>query len=167
MKTKLVKLTNKYSDALMELLTPSITRWLEPISYPLKDKDKINWLNKMKKQKSFAIIVNNKVTGMIWFENFNRAKRCAEIGLFLGDEYRGKGYAKEAVKKVIGYGFEKLKLEKIVALTNNFNKHSQKLLKKNCFVLTKRIKRDYREKFSGRWCDVLIYEIKNRSKIKK
>jgi [ribosomal protein S5]-alanine N-acetyltransferase len=97
---------------------------------------------------------------MIWLENLNKEKRTGEVGLFLGSGFQGKGYASKALQKMINYGFNKLKLKKIVALTNNFNKNSQDLMQRNGFKLVRKIKKDYREKFSGKWCDVLIYGIK-------
>ena len=159
MNLKLNRLKNKNSDELIKLLTSSIARWLEPIPYPPKTKDKIAWIEKIKKEKSFVIIRKDKITGMIWLENLDKTKRSAEIGFFLGDRYQGKGYASESVKEIINYGFSKLKLRKITALTNNFNKNSQRLLQRNNFKLIRQIKKDYRKKFNGKWCDVLIYEI--------
>jgi hypothetical protein len=49
MNIKLTRLAKKNYKELVKLLTPSITHWLEPIPYPPKTKDKLNWLNKKRK----------------------------------------------------------------------------------------------------------------------
>lgn len=53
-----------------------------------------------------------------------------DIGYGLLPDYRGKGFAFEATQAIYDYGFQELKLEKIVAIVNPDNLGSIKLLEK-------------------------------------
>lgn len=56
------------------------------------------------------------------------------LGYWLDETYWGKGYMTEAVKAVLKYGFEELKLSLITANCYPHNERSQHVLKKNGFV---------------------------------
>lgn len=58
-----------------------------------------------------------------------------ELGYLFAQEFWGKGYATEAAGAALNYGFETLRLEKIIALTDPENLASQKVLEKIGFVL--------------------------------
>lgn len=55
---------------------------------------------------------------------------CVEVGWRLDYPYWGQGYATEAAKAVIAFGFETLELEKIVSFTAIINKRSEAVMKK-------------------------------------
>jgi RimJ/RimL family protein N-acetyltransferase len=54
----------------------------------------------------------------------------AEIGWGLGVEYRGQGYATEAARALMGYGFHSLGLHRIYADTNTDNLASWKIMER-------------------------------------
>jgi ribosomal-protein-alanine N-acetyltransferase len=54
----------------------------------------------------------------------------AEIGWALSMRYRGKGYATEAAKALVEYGFTELKLRRIVAFTERDNVASINVMKR-------------------------------------
>jgi len=54
----------------------------------------------------------------------------ADIGFSLLEQYEGKGYAYEAAKAVLSYGFKMHKLEHIEAITTKGNQRSLHLLRK-------------------------------------
>lgn len=54
----------------------------------------------------------------------------AELGYWISMEYRNKGYASEAVKAIIEYGFTKLNLKRIQAIHNVNNPASGHVLEK-------------------------------------
>ena len=56
--------------------------------------------------------------------------RHAELGYWLGVEYWGKGYATEAAREMLRYGFEKLRLHRIFASHFKHNPASGRVLKK-------------------------------------
>ncbi|PHV13310.1 GNAT family N-acetyltransferase [Chitinimonas sp. BJB300] len=53
---------------------------------------------------------------------------CVEIGWRLAREYWGRGYATEAAKLALEYGFQQLQLDKIVAITTPDNLPSQSVM---------------------------------------
>ena len=55
---------------------------------------------------------------------------AVEIGWRLAHEFWGKGYATEGAKTALRYGFEVLRLEKIVSFTAIQNKRSQNVMEK-------------------------------------
>ena len=77
---------------------------------------------------------NPKLIGTICFWNLNEEENKAEIGYELNPEYQGKGIAKEALTKIIEFGFDILRVEKIEAYTHNKNFASTKLLEKFKFI---------------------------------
>lgn len=54
----------------------------------------------------------------------------AELGYWLGKPYWGKGYATEAAREMVHYGFEELKLHRIFASHFGHNPASGKILRK-------------------------------------
>ena len=53
-----------------------------------------------------------------------------EVGYRLKKKYWGKGYATEGAKYLVNYGFNQLKLSKIIGCTDLQNQNSQKVLMK-------------------------------------
>lgn len=73
--------------------------------------------------------------GTICFWNFSQDRKTAEVGYELLPDYHRKGIMSEALSAVVEYGFNKLGLQKIVAITSRFNENSKKLLLKHHFIL--------------------------------
>ena len=86
----------------------------------------------------FVVILKetNKLIGAIslfhldWYDF-----KAGEVGYTIRKEYRGKGYAPEAVGLLIDYCFKKMKLRKIYADTEPNNIGSQRVLEKLGFKL--------------------------------
>ena len=76
---------------------------------------------------------DSKIIGSICLWNFSKNNKIAEVGYDLDPKFQGKGIMGEALKMIIGYGFEELKLDKIEAFTHKENKSSKRLLEKNGF----------------------------------
>ncbi|EDX86900.1 acetyltransferase, GNAT family [Synechococcus sp. PCC 7335] len=55
---------------------------------------------------------------------------CVEVGWRLDYPYWGYGYASEAAKAALGFGFDTLALEKIVSFTAVVNKRSEAVMRK-------------------------------------
>lgn len=86
---------------------------------------------------TFAIILkeHNQVIGNIGFITMPGSKYCEnelqhEIGFLLGYSYSGNGYMPEACKCLMMYGFEQLKLEKIICTHVIENNNSESVQKK-------------------------------------
>ncbi|MCT4477971.1 GNAT family N-acetyltransferase [Peribacillus frigoritolerans] len=82
------------------------------------------------------------IIGTIGFQEWFHEHKRAELSYALFPNYWGKGYATEAVSKVISYGFKELDLTRIGAIVFIENKASNKLLTKLGFK-KEGILRDY------------------------
>ena len=75
-------------------------------------------------EKQSAVIIGN-----CGFHTWNPQHHRAEIGYALNiDEFKNKGFMKEALEKIIKFGFEEMKLNRIEALIDENNTPSKKLL---------------------------------------
>jgi len=73
------------------------------------------------------------IIGTIGFQEWSTEHKRAEISYALFPESWGKGYALEAVNKVISFGFQEMKLVRIGAIVFTENDASNKLLTKAGF----------------------------------
>ena len=80
----------------------------------------------------------NKMLGTIGVWNVEPEEVAAELGYELLFKEHGKGYMIEAVKGVIKYGFETMKLETIKAVVRDTNLASLNILNKMKFALDRR-----------------------------
>ncbi|MCX8533857.1 GNAT family N-acetyltransferase [Chryseobacterium luquanense] len=72
---------------------------------------------------------SNTIIGNCGFHSWNPQHHRAEVGYALNsDEFKNKGFMKEALQKVIEYGFQELDLNRIEALIDENNTPSKKLL---------------------------------------
>jgi RimJ/RimL family protein N-acetyltransferase len=86
---------------------------------------------------------------------------AVEIGWRLGSQYWGKGYATEAAKAVLDYGFNRLNLKELVSCTVPDNTRSRRVMEKLGMI------RDPNEDFrnpkldpSHRFSKVVLYRVK-------
>jgi len=73
--------------------------------------------------------------GTICYWNFDVENATAEIGYEILPEFQGKGLMTEAIKRVIGYGFEEMKAKTILAFPSSDNERSVAVLKNAGFKL--------------------------------
>lgn len=88
------------------------------------------------KMHQFTIVENSmgKKVGSISIRPFEDGFR-ADVGIWVGIPFHGKGYGAEAVRQVVQYGFDKLQLEKIEAKIFTGNQASRRLFEKAGFQL--------------------------------
>ena len=105
------------------------------LPHPYTEKDAISWIHAeiqgflKKEQYIFAIYLKDKFIGGVGL-HLNKAHRRAELGYWIAEPYWGNGYAGEAVNKIIAFGFETLKLNKIFATHYTSNSASGRVLEK-------------------------------------
>jgi len=107
------------------------------IPFPYSKNDAKFWIDLAHKgidnqtQYIFAIRLakNEKLIGGIDL-GIDRRFNKAELGYWLDEKYWNQGFATEAVKTVIRFGFEKLKLKRIFATHFDFNPASGKVMEK-------------------------------------
>jgi RimJ/RimL family protein N-acetyltransferase len=98
---------------------------------------------------------DGKVIGLV--SMVPRAHHKASIGYALGVKYRGRGYATEAARALMEYGFEVLKYHRIQAETSTANPASYRVMER----LGMRPEGQLREaeQHDGIWIDILYYGI--------
>ena len=104
----------------------------------------------------WAILVkgSNKHIGNIKIDPINYEEKSGEYGILMGDKPNwGKGYAKEASKRIIKYCFEVLKLSKINLGVIEDNVKAVKLYKNIGFEITE-VKKDVGN-YNNKLCNTL------------
>jgi len=81
----------------------------------------------------------------------------AEIGYWVAPEFWNKGYCTEALKEVIRFGFEELKLHKIVARHMIHNLASGRVMQKAGMKLEAFLRQDVFK--NGKFVDMAVYSI--------
>lgn len=71
-----------------------------------------------------------KMVGTCGFTSFNCSNDSAEVGYVINPEYWGKGIATEALRCVLRFGFERLKLHRIEAKFMQENDRSRHVMEK-------------------------------------
>ncbi len=125
---KLRKITIEDTDNILKWKNNENVKKNFCIQEELKREQHLNWLkNKVNKGKVIQFIIEstelNKDVGSVYLRDIDIKNNKAEFGIFIGeDDARNKGIGSKATKKIIEYGFEKLKLHKIYlrVFSNNF-----------------------------------------------
>ena len=86
----------------------------------------------------------------------------AEIGYRLNREYWGCGYASEAARAIVGFGFEQLGLHRIYATCDPENAASVRVLEKCGMRREGHFVEEIRNQRAGTWRDSLYYAILER-----
>lgn len=100
---------------------------------------------------------SQKCVGQIAFYLVDTKNHFAEIEYCIGTDFQRKGYMTEAVKAIIKYGFEKIKLHKIQISTKSFNIPSKRVIEKCGFTYEGTL-RDYFY-FEGEYVDRLYFSM--------
>lgn len=112
---------------------------------------------------NWAITLKNsdKLIGIIGHYRIQPQNYRAEVGYILHPDYHGKGFIPEALKKVIDFGFNEMKLHTIEAVIDPDNSASEKVLQKSGFTKEAHfIENQFHE---GRFLDTIIYSLLNKS----
>ncbi len=113
---------------LAEILTDKEVTYFEPYETFTKEKCIQEAINFSLSDEFFAVVLNNKVIGKIYFSK--RYYGSFELGYTFNKEYQGKGYAYESVKAMINYAFLNCNVRRIFAEINIRNEKSIKLVER-------------------------------------
>ncbi len=135
------------------------------IPHPYKLEDALGFIRfahkQMKKGREYHLGIELKITGqiigMIGMMKISQKHRHAETGYWLGKSYWGKGYAGEALRLMLKFGFEQLKLVRITAGVMHPNLASARMLERVGFKLEGRFRKSFMQ--YGQWLDELRYGI--------
>ena len=73
---------------------------------------------------------DNKMIGTCGFVRFDMENNAAEVGYVISDKYWGCGYAAEAVRRILRFGFDELALQRIFARHIVGNERSGRVMEK-------------------------------------
>ncbi len=112
------------------------------LPHPYTEKDAVYWLNMAHQgfrsghQHIFGIYLKatNEFIGGMGL-HLNHIHENAEVGYWIAEPFWGKGYCSEALRQVLDYGFNQLKLHKIYARHLIGNPASGKVMIKNGMIL--------------------------------
>jgi len=123
----------------------------------LKKGEEIVWGIDLKKEKTLV--------GCISLKKIDWIDRKAEVGYWLGKDWRGRGLMTEALGLVLNFSFEKLKLHRIFAFVFSDNIASQRVLEKMGFKKEGEL-REHKYRF-GKWKDAIVFGILEKEFNKK
>ncbi|MCR5849061.1 MAG: GNAT family N-acetyltransferase [Lachnospiraceae bacterium] len=91
------------------------------------------------KAAQFIILLDGKSVGSVYLRDIDMAEKCAEYGIFIGEESaRGKGAGTKSAKLILEYGFFTLGLDKIFLRVKKDNQGAIKSYEKAGFVFNGR-----------------------------
>lgn len=102
--------------------------------------------------------IQNKLVEVIGLEHFDWIRRSAILGIFIGDEdYRSKGYGREAINLLLEYGFKYLNLHSIRLALIETNERVHNCYLKCGFKDTGKSREDFY--INGKYYDKLYMDI--------
>lgn len=140
---------NAYTDAKLEETTEETRAYIDKMNKGIDENKWIIWAIEHKSSKN--------VIGSISIWNIELQKKSGELGYGIIPEYQGSGLMKEALLRVVAYGFDVMKLQALEAYTEQSNLNSIKLLEKCNFIETDRV--DEEGYFSNRIYHMVVYRL--------
>lgn len=143
-------------DALYELCQDSEMK-KNGISYFDSKEECLDLIRAWEKEPGFRAIISkesNELVGFISLGDMNRYEGYYELEYGIGAKFRKKGYATQAVKCMLEYGFGGLNASAIAAWVRSHNDSSVHVLEKCSFTLEGRLRKHARDK-----SDTLCYSI--------
>ncbi len=160
---------NDANEILFLRSDPKVLSYLDKV--PAKSIDEVvDWINLVKKNKEendgilwgIALKDDEKIIGTICYWRMEKTHYRAEIGYTLHPLQQGKGIMDEAMKAVLQYGFETMKLHSVEANVNPANNASIKLLERNGFIREAYFRENYY--YNGHFLDSAIYSLLTTSR---
>jgi len=116
---------------------------------------------KIKKKSGYDLVIvlkeTNQFIGTCGLTTVDKENKKAELGYWIGKPFWGQGFASEATKLLLDFGFNKMKLHRIYARVFAPNKASVNVLEKCGFKLEGRLRQDHFR--NGKWLDHFMYGI--------
>ena len=167
---KLESLSEKNTSAIYRYLNHRILLETYPISFPYSLQQARVYVEEeiqsreIGKRFAFAIILENEFTGVCALYDVNQTKKKAKLYYWVAVEFWNRGIATEAVRKLLVFAREKLKLESIETGVLQSNIGSIRVLEKNGFEIVKELvnTKEYHSKFKGKKILEMSLYIKNK-----
>jgi RimJ/RimL family protein N-acetyltransferase len=158
----------KDADQLLDLVTMNRTRisnYLPKTAKAIYDKRSAKVyirekLRNAKELREFCFLIEDqaekKLCGAVFLKNFEWSVPKCELGYFIDKNEEGKGITTGALKEIITYCFENLKLNKLFLRTAIDNIGSKKVAEKNGFIEEGILRKDFMTE-RGELIDVVYY----------
>lgn len=166
------KISSKDAETLFKYWSdPEVTKYLNVTTFKNIEQafSLIRLLNGLYRKKEgirWGIVTkkDNEIIGTCGFNNWIKKSSRGEIGYELGRKYWGKGYATEAVREILKYGFKNMNLNRIEAFTVPQASASINLLEKLGFKKEGML-REYGY-WNGKYWDENVYSLLKKDYIK-
>ena len=119
--------------------------------------DSLNAVRCRENDRGFKVIADGKDSifiGFISLSDMGRYNGYMELEYAVAAEYRNNGYASQAVKSILDYGFKEMHLSAVAAWVRSHNKASARVLEKCSFTFEGRLRKHARDK-----SDTLCYSV--------
>lgn len=146
----------RYIDRPSMQTIEEIFELIERIEHGIINNEAIGWAITLKGKK--------KLVGSIGFHRVEKTHYRAEVGYILSPHLWNNGIMSEALKAVLEYGFNRMKLHSIEAHVNPSNNASINLLSKFNFKREGYFKENFY--FDGRFRDTAVYSLLRKQSIK-
>jgi len=139
----------RYIDRPRPKSLEDITQLVEKIDAMIDGDNGISWAITLKGEP--------RLIGHISFHVLKKENYRAEVGYMLHPHHYRKGIMTEALRAVLNYGFETMRLHSVEAIVNPENEASISLLQQNNFVREAYFKEDFF--WQGKFLDSAIYSL--------
>ena len=139
----------KYIDRQPAKSVEEAVQFIEMIDTNLANNEGVNW--------AIALKDSPTLIGNICFWQLQKENCRAEIGYVLHPKHQRKGIMHEAMKAVLDYGFNTMKLHSVEANVNPENLASIRLLERNGFIREGYFKENYF--YEGKFLDSAVYSL--------
>jgi [ribosomal protein S5]-alanine N-acetyltransferase len=141
----------------------TISRFIPSIPFPYTTDNARRWVNCSLRlarndsacQLGIELTSEVGIIGMMGIKNINRVDRNGELEYWIGREYRGRSYTSEAMKLMLRFAFNDLRLHRVYAIVVSSNIPSVKLLERFKFK-REAVWRDA-SRINKSWHDVYSY----------
>jgi len=144
--------TMKYVPRPIAQQKQDVLELIERTNLGIDANQSINWVMEHKETKQFI--------GTIGYYRSKPEHHRAEVGYMIQQQHEGNGYTTEALKEVINYGFNVMKLHSIEAVIDPNNSASEKILQKCNFLKEAHFKEN--EFWEGQYLDSVVYSLLNK-----
>lgn len=120
-------ISDDYND-LADILTDAEVTYFEPYETFTREACIQEAINFSKSEEFFAVVLNNKVIGKIYFSD--KGFGSYEIGYTFNRDFQGKGYAYESICAMLKYAFTALGVRRIFAEIDTRNIKSINLVER-------------------------------------
>lgn len=116
----------EYTDSKIDETIDETKKYIEKMNKGMEENKWIIWAIEHK--------LHKKIIGSISIWNINEEQINGELGYGIMPNFQGKGFMKEALLNVVGYGFDVMNLKELLAYTEASNEASIRLLEKCHFI---------------------------------